>query len=408
MDFTFSDPVLELRDRVRAFVDERVIPVELGVEHAFDAEVGPGRPYPEVMEKLRAEARDEGLWNLFLPDADYGAGLLHHEYGLLCAEMGRSLAAPTAFNCEAPDTGNMEILLEFGGDEQRGRYLQPLLDGMVRSGFSMTEPDTAGSEPTGLRTGARQDGDDWIISGRKWFTTGAVGAAFLIVMVVTDPDADPHRRASLLIMPTDAEGYEIVRCPPVFGHAGKPGHCEVAYHDVRVPAAAMLGERGQGFAVAQARLGPGRIHHCMRAIGHAERAIELMCARAKTREVRGGPLASHQMIQDFIAKSRIEVEQTRLLVLYAAWRMDTSGKKQAAREISMAKVAAAQMAGRVVDRAIQVHGGLGVTDDTPLAGLARNARTLRLVDGADEVHRMVLSRFLEGDGADFWRWPAAR
>lgn len=392
MDFTFSDSMLELRDRVRAIVDERVIPVELEVEHAFDAEVGPGRPFPEVMERLRSAAREEGLWNLFLPDAERGAGLSHHEYGLVCMEMGRSLAAPMAFNCEAPDTGNMEILLEFGTEEQHERYLRPLLEGRVRSGFSMTEPDTAGSEPTGLRTSARRDGDDWIISGHKWFTTGAIGAAFLIVMVVTNPDAEPHKRASLLIMPTDAEGFEIVRCPPVLGHAGKPGHCEVRYNDVRVPASAMLGEQGQGFAVAQARLGPGRIHHCMRGVGHADRAIELMCERARTREVRKGLLADQQMIQDFIARSRIEADQARLLVLYAAWCMDTFGKKAAAREVSMAKVAAAQTAGRVVDRAIQVHGALGVTDDTPLSGLARNARTLRLVDGADEVHKVVVAR----------------
>ncbi len=392
MDFTFSDAMLDLRDRVRAFVDGRVIPVELEVEAAFDAEVGPGRPFPEVMERLREEARSEDLWNLFLPDAEYGAGLSHHEYGLVCAEMGRSLAAPTAFNCEAPDTGNMEILLEYGTEEQRERWLRPLLEGRARSGFSMTEPDTAGSEPTGLQTRAARDGDDWVISGHKWFTTGAIGAAFLIVMAVTDPDAEPHRRASLLIMPTDAEGFEILRCPPVLGHAGKPGHCEVVYNDVRVPASSMLGERGQGFAVAQARLGPGRIHHCMRAIGHADRAIELMCERARVRQVRNGVLADQQMIQDFIARSRIEADQARLMVLYAAWRMDAFGKKQAAREISMAKVAAAQMAQRVVDRAIQVHGGLGVTDDTPLAGLSRNARTLRLGDGADEVHKIVVAR----------------
>jgi acyl-CoA dehydrogenase len=286
----------------------------------------------------------------------------------------------------------MEILLQHGTAEQRRQWLEPLLEGTIRSAFSMTEPEVAGSEPTGLRTRAVRDGDDYVITGHKWFTTGAVGAAFFIVMAVTDPEAPPHRRATLFIVPAGTPGLELVREIPVLGHAGKPGHSEIRYDGVRVPASAMLGEEGAGFVIAQDRLGPGRIHHCMRAIGHAERAIELMCARARTREVRGGLLADQQMAQDLIARSRIEAEQARLLVLYAAWRMDTVGKKAAAREISMAKVAAAQMAQEVVDRAIQLHGGLGVTDDTPLAGLARNARTLRLVDGADEVHKIVVAR----------------
>ncbi len=392
MDFTFSDAVLDLRDRVRAFVDERILPVEREVLTAQDEEVGPGRPYSQIMLDLRAQARDEGLWNLFLPDAEHGAGLGHHEYGLICIEMGRSLAAPTAFNCEAPDTGNMEILLEFGTPEQQERYLQPLLEGRIRSGFSMTEPETAGSEPTNLACRAERDGSHWVINGHKWFTTGANGADFLIVMAVTDPGAAPHSRATILLMPTDTPGFTLERCPPVLGHTGGSGHCQVRFRDVRVPESAVLGERGRGFAVAQARLGPGRIHHCMRGVGHADRAIDLMCARARTREVRGGTLAEMQMVQDFIALSRIEAEQARLLVLHAAWRMDAFGKKEAMREISMAKVAAAQMAQRVIDRAIQVFGALGVTDDVPLAGLARNARTLRLVDGADEVHKIVVAR----------------
>lgn len=392
MDFTFSAHVIDLRDRVRAFIDSRVIPVEAEVGPAFDAEVGAGRPYPAVMERLRAEARREGLWNLFLPDPVRGSGLRHHEYAVICFELGRSLAAPWAFNCEAPDTGNAEVLLEHGTKAQQVRWLEPLLDGTIRSCFSMTEPGTAGSDPTGLRTRAVRDGDGWVIDGEKWFTTGAIGAAFVIVNAVTDPDAAPHARTSLFILAIDTPGLELGRNVAVMGHEGKPGHSEIRYDGCRVPASSMLGGEGVGFAVAQDRLGPGRLHHCMRAVGHAERALDLICERAREREVRGGALADQQMVQDFIAQSRIETEQARLLVLYAAWRMDTVGKKRASRDVSIAKVAAAQTAQRVVDRAIQVHGALGVTDDTPLAGLARNARTLRLVDGADEVHKVVIAR----------------
>jgi acyl-CoA dehydrogenase len=285
----------------------------------------------------------------------------------------------------------MEILAEHGTDEQQERWLQPLLDGEIRSCFSMTEPETAGSDPTGLMTRAEPDGDEWVINGHKWFTSGAVGADFAIAMVVTEPDAPPHKRASMIIVPTDAPGFNLVRPVSVMGHDGGPGHCEIKYEDCRVPEENLLGERGGGFVIAQDRLGPGRIHHCMRAIGAAERAIELMCRRANERVSFGSPLGEKQFVQDFVAKSRIEVDSARLMVLHAAWKMDTAGKRAARQEISMIKVQAAQMVMEVLDRAIQVHGALGVSDDTPLAAMWRGLRMLRLADGPDEVHKMVIA-----------------
>ena len=286
--------------------------------------------------------------------------------------MGRSpIAAPMAFNCAAPDTGNTEILAEHGTDEQKEAWLAPLLDGQIRSCFSMTEPEVAGSDPTTLRARAVRDGDHWVINGHKWFTSGAVGASLAIAMVVTDPDAAPYARASMILVPTDTPGFNLIRPVPVMGHDGGPGHCEIRYEDCRVPAANLLGPEGAGFAIAQDRLGPGRIHHCMRAIGDAERAIEMMCRRANAREAFGGPLAEKQFIQDFIARSRMEIDQARLLTLYAAWKMDTAGKRAARQEISMIKVVAANVVMDVLDRAIQVHGALGVSDDTPLAMMWR-------------------------------------
>ncbi|HXD56856.1 MAG TPA: acyl-CoA dehydrogenase family protein, partial [Thermoleophilaceae bacterium] len=319
-------------------------------------------------------------------------GLTNWEYGLLCEEMGRSpVVASMAFNCAAPDTGNMEILAEHGTDAQKDRWLRPLLEDHVRSCFSMTEPDTAGSDPTGLATQAELDGDEWVINGHKWFTSGAVGASLAIAMVVTDPDAAPHKRASMILVPTDAPGFNLVRPVPVMGHDGGPGHCEILYEDCRVPADNLLGERGAGFKIAQDRLGPGRIHHCMRAIGGAERAFEIMCRRANERESFGGKLAEKQFVQDFVARSRMEIHGARLMVLHAAWKMDTEGKRAARQEISMIKVVAANVFMDVLDRAIQVLGALGVSDDTPVASMWRHGRMLRIADGPDEVHKMVIA-----------------
>ena len=393
MDFEIGGRVEELRDRVRSFMDEHVYPLELDAMRALDQEVRPAYPYPEVLVEIRARARDEGLWNLFMPDERYGAGLGNWEYGLLCEEMGRSPAvAPMAFNCSAPDTGNMEILADHGSEQQREQWLQPLLDGEIRSCFSMTEPEVSGSDPTTLQTLARLDGDEWVIDGHKWFTSGAVGAEVAIVMCVTDPDAHPYARASMILVPIDNPGFDLVRPVSVMGHAGGPGHCEIRYEDCRVPSSNLLGERGAGFVIAQDRLGPGRIHHCMRAIGTAERAIELMCRRANDRESFGGKLAEKQFVQDFVARSRMEVDQARLLTLNAAWQMDTQGKRAARQAISMIKVVAANVVMDVLDRAIQVHGALGMSDDTPLAWMWRFSRMLRVADGPDEVHKMVIAR----------------
>jgi acyl-CoA dehydrogenase len=393
MDFELSPRVEELRDRVREFMHEHVYPVELEALRALDDEVAPGTPYPDVLLEVRARAREEGLWNLFMPDERYGAGLSNAEYGVLCEEMGRSPAiAPMAFNCSAPDTGNMEILAEHGTNEQRERWLDPLLEGEIRSCFSMTEPEVSGSDPTTLRTEAALEDGEWVINGHKWFTSGAVGASVAIVMCVTDPDAHPYARASMILVPLDNPGFELVRPVSVMGHDGGPGHCEIRYEDCRVPESSLLGERGAGFVIAQDRLGPGRIHHCMRAIGTAERAIEMMCERANSRETFGGKLADKQFIQDFIAKSRMETDQARLLTLLAAWKMDTQGKRAARQEISMIKVVAANVVMDVLDRAIQVHGALGMSDDTPLAGMWRFSRMLKVADGPDEVHKMVIAR----------------
>src|SRR5256714_7690982 len=358
-------------------MEENVYPVEREALRALDAEVGPGTPYPQILVDIRARAREAGLWNLFMPDERYGAGLTNWEYGVICEEMGRSPAvAPMAFNCSAPDTGNMEILAEHGTDEQRAQWLEPLLEGDIRSCFSMTEPEVSGSDPTTLRTRAELVDGEWVLNGHKWFTSGAVGASVAIVMCVTDPDAHQYARASMILVPIDNPGFNLIRPVPVMGHDGGPGHCEIRYEDCRVPETSLLGARQAGFVIAQDRLGPGRIHHCMRAIGTCERAIEMMCRRANTREAFGGKLADKQFIQDFIAKSRMEVEQARLLTLMAAWKMDTQGKREARREISMIKVVAANVVMDVLDRAIQVHGALGMSDDTPLAGMWRFSRML--------------------------------
>jgi len=394
MDFEPSDRCKELLERVRAFMDEHVYPNEREAEAALDREVDRDRAFPEVLVELRARAKAEGLWNLFLPNPEYGPGLTNVEYGTLCEEMGRAtIVAAYCFNCQPPDSGNMEILVEHATPEQRSRWLEPLLEGDIRSCYSMTEPETAGSDPTGLACRAELDGSDWVINGRKWWTTNALGASVAIVMAVTDPDAPKHQRATMILVPTDVPGFNLVRPLHNHGHAAGPGHWEIAYEDCRVPAeAATLGARQAGFKIAQDRLGPGRIHHCMRCIGVAERALELMCQRAKSREMFGTPLADRQFVQDFIATSRAEIDGARLITQRAAWKLDEVGNRLAREELSITKLVVPAMALGVVDRAIQVWGGAGVSEDTPLAGMYRYNRMLRIGDGADEVHKQVIAR----------------
>lgn len=393
MDFALSERVIELREQLRAFLAEHVLPHEAELARAIDDEVGPGVAYPASIRELRAKARAAGLWNLWLANHHDGPGLTNVDYGVLCEEMGRSLAvAPAIFNCSFPDTGNAEAMLDYGTPEQIERYARPLLEDDVRSCFALTEPDAASSDPTNIHTAAHLDGDEWVLDGHKWWISGALGASWAIVMAVTDPDAAPHARASMVIVSTEAEGFEVVRALPLMGHSKGYGHCELRFHGVRTPKDNLLGGRGQGFAVAQARLGPGRIHHCMRAIGAAERAFELMCERAQARETRGAVLAEKQMVQDWVARSRIEIDTARLSVLHAAWTIDTVGKKAALQPIAQAKVQVASMLQEVVDRSIQVHGALGLSEDTPLAGFWRMARALRFGDGPDEVHKLAIAR----------------
>jgi acyl-CoA dehydrogenase len=389
MDFEPSDKVKLLQEQIERFLHEHIYPAE---EMARQQMRQSEDPEPAVLKELRARAKAIGLWNLFLPDREWGAGLTNTEYAPLCELMGRSPLAPRAFNCNAPDTGNMEILAEFGTPEQKQEWLVPLLEGEIRSCFSMTEPEVSGADPTGLRTRAVRDGDEWVIDGHKWFTSGAVGAKIAIVMAVTNPGAPPHQRASMILVPTDTKGFNLIRPVSVMGHAGGPGHCEIRYEDCRVPARNLLGPEHGGFVIAQARLGPGRIHHCMRAIGMAERAFEIMCRHANTRVAFGGPLGEKQFVQEWVASSRMEIDQARLLTLYAAWKMDTYGKQRARQEISMIKVVVPNMLMRVLDRAIQCLGALGMSDDTPVAAMWRDGRSLRIADGPDEVHKMVVAR----------------
>ena len=393
MDFAPSPKVREFQDRLTAFMEEYVYPAETVAQEQIAASGNPHHHAP-IMQALKQRAHTAGLWNLFLPDSVYGAGLANLEYAPLAEIMGRSPIAPEIFNCSAPDTGNMEILAEFGTAEQRQQWLEPLLAGASRSCFSMTEPAVASSDPTNLQTRAVRDGDDYVITGRKWFTSNAYhpNCRIAIVMAVTDPEAPPHKRATMILVPLGTPGFELVRTLPVFNYIGEGGHAEVRYNDVRVPVTNRLGDEGSGFAIAQARLGPGRIHHCMRSIGGAERALELLCKRAANRVAFGSPLIDKQTIQNWIAESRMQIDAARLLVLHAAWKMDTLGKREARQEISMIKVVAANTYLDVLDRAIQVHGAMGVTNDTPLALMWGHARTLRIVDGPDEVHKMVIAR----------------
>ncbi len=390
MEFAISEEARLVEDQVVRMLNEDIIPAEQ--RYTEELKSTPDGEDPPVMKALRAKARDLGLWNLFLPDKEWGAGLSNHDYSILCEHTGRSPIAPRVFNCQAPDTGNAEILAEFGTDAQKERWLKPLLDGEIRSCFSMTEPEVSGADPTGLRTLAERDGDEWVINGHKWFTSGAVGAEFAIVMVVTNPKGAPHERASMIVVPTDAPGFNLIRSVPVMGHSGGGGHCEIRYENCRVPADNLLGPEHGGFGIAQARLGPGRIHHCMRAIGMAERAFEIMCRHANNRDIAGVKLAEKQIVQDWIATSRMEIDQARLLTQYAAWKMDTAGKREARQELSMVKVVVPNMMMTVLDRAIQSMGALGVSDDTPVAAMWRNGRALRIADGPDEAHKMVIAR----------------
>lgn len=390
MEFQIREEAQLVLDQVQRFIDEKIIPNEnVFIEQAKTTPNGEDTP---LMKELRGEAKSLGLWNLFLPDDQWGAGLTNNEYAAMCEYTGRSAPASRVFNCNAPDTGNAEILLEFGTEEQKQTWLKPLLEGEIRSCFSMTEPDVSGADPTGIRTKAERDGDEWVINGHKWFTSGAIGAKFAIAMVVTNPSGAPHERASMIIVPTDAPGFNLVRPVSVMGHAGGGGHCEIQYHNCRVPAENLLGPLHGGFAISQARLGPGRIHHCMRAIGMAERAFEIMCRHANERVTHGSKLAEKQFVQEWVATSRMEILQARLLTQYAAWKMDTVGKKEARQELSMCKVVVPNVAMNVLDRAIQCLGALGVSDDTPIAAMWRNGRALRIADGPDEVHKMVIAR----------------
>ncbi len=391
MDFEPTEKVRMLEAQLERFMDENIYPNESVAAEQIEASEDPHKQ-PEIIEELKEKARSIGLWNLFLPDKEHGAGLTNLEYAPLCEIMGRSSIAPRVFNCAAPDTGNMEILAEFGTPEQKKKFLQPCLDGKVRTCFSMTEPEVSSADPTQLTTLAKRDGDEYVINGLKWFTSGAIGAEFAILMAVTDPEAPPHQRASQILVPTNTPGFNIVRSVSVMGHIGGGGHCEIRYEDCRVPVSNRLGDEGSGFAIAQARLGPGRIHHCMRCIGGAQRAFEIMVHHAANRTVRGVPLGEKQFVQEFIATSKMEIEQARLMTLKTAWMMDTLGKKEARQEISMIKVIAANLMMNVCDRAIQTMGALGVSDDTPVAAMWRNGRSLRIADGPDEVHTMVIAR----------------
>jgi acyl-CoA dehydrogenase len=393
VDFEHSARSRELQDKLLAFMDERIYPNEASYAEQLMSQADV-HSSPPIMETLKEEARSRGLWNLFLPDEEHGAGLSNLDYAPLAEIMGRSPIASEATNCAAPDTGNMEILVEFGTPEQKDRWLKPLLEGEIRSCFGMTEPDVASSDPTNLQSTIVRDGSDYVINGRKWWTSGAADPRCKVCLFLglSHPDADKYMQHSLVLIPMDAPGVEIVRTLPVFGFDAGHGHCEISFEDVRVPTDALLGKEGGGFLIGQARLGPGRIHHCMRAIGMAERAVELMSRRAHSRVAFGIPLAKQGVIRDWIAEARIRIEQTRLLTLKAAWMMDTVGKDKARIEISAIKVAAAELATWVIDRAIQVHGGAGVSNDFPLAAMYAYARTLHIVDGADEVHKMVIAR----------------
>jgi acyl-CoA dehydrogenase len=383
-----SERAEQLRTQLLNFMDEHVYPAEATYEQQH-RESSDRWDFPPVLKELKQKAKSEGLWNLFLPESDYGAGLSNYDYAHLCEVMGRSALAPMVFNCAAPDTGNMEVLARYGTEEQQKEWLRPLLDGEIRSCFSMTEPNVASSDATNIGTEIKRDGDEYIVNGRKWWSSGAMAndCKIAIVMGKSDPQAARHKQQSMILVPLDTPGVKIERGLNVFGYDHAPkGHAEIHYDNVRVPAANLLLGEGRGFEIAQGRLGPGRIHHCMRTIGVAERALELMCARAESREAFGRKLSEFDSVGKHIARSRIEIDQARLLTLKAAQMMDEVGNKEARQQIAMIKVIAPEMALNVIDRAIQVHGAMGVCQDTFLAGAWANVRTLRLADGPDEVH----------------------
>jgi acyl-CoA dehydrogenase len=394
MDFELSDKAKALKSDLELFMEERVLPAE-EVYHRQLHESGDPHHQPAVMEELKLQARERGLWNLFLPHAtEWTEGLSNLDYAPLAEITGRSHIAPEALNCSPPDTGNMEILTMFGTPAQQERWLKPLLEGEIRSAFMMTEPAVASSDATNVECRIEADGDDYVINGRKWWISngGDPRCEIAIVMGKTRADGPAHRQQSQVLVPMSTPGVTIERDLLVFGFNDREGHCEVELRDVRVPRTNLLGEEGGGFAISQARLGPGRIHHCMRSIGAAERALELMCARVRSRVAFGKPLAEQGVIQQWIADSRIEIDQARLLTLHAAWLMDTVGNKEARGQISAIKVAIPSMAARVVDRAIQAHGAGGLSQDTPLAGFYAMQRILRLADGPDEVHRRTVAK----------------
>ncbi|WP_374675853.1 acyl-CoA dehydrogenase family protein [Ideonella sp.] len=397
MDFGYSPRTQELRAAVSAFMDEHIFPAEGRYWAELEANTQAGRRWTplQVIEELKPKARAAGLWNLFLPESEYGAGLSNQEYAPLAELMGRVLWSSEVFNCSAPDTGNMEVLVRYGTPEQKKRWLEPLLAGEIRSGFAMTEPAVASSDATNIEASIRRDGDEFVINGRKWWTSGGGDprCKILIFMGKTDPEAPRHSQQSMILVPMDAPGVKIIRPLSVMGYDDAPhGHMEIQFDDVRVPASHLLLGEGRGFEIAQGRLGPGRIHHCMRLIGLAERAIDLMCQRALQRVAFGKPIAQHGVTQERIAEARCRIEQARLLTLKAAWMMDVAGNKAAKAEIAMIKVVAPQMACQVIDWAMQVHGGAGMCQDFPLAFYYAQARTLRFADGPDEVHRNAIAK----------------
>ena len=394
MDFAYSEKVNDLRQRVSAFMDEYIYLNESTYNDQIAKSSDPHH-HAEIVDELKAKARTQGLWNLFLPDKEHGAGLTNLEYAPLAEIMGRVGWASEVFNCSAPDTGNMEILAQFGTEEQKQCWLQPLLDGEIRSAFAMTEPDVASSDATNIQLSITRDGDEYVLNGRKWWASGAARERCKIFIVMGKSDSntpDRHKQQSMVLVPKNTPGVTVVRNLTVMGYVDNESHCEVTFDHVRVPVSNMLGEEGGGFAIAQARLGPGRIHHCMRSIGAAQYALELMCKRAAERIAFGKPLSEQGMVQDWIAQSKIEIEQTRLLTLKAAWAIDTLGKKAAQDEIAMIKIAAPALHTNVVNRAIQLFGGAGVSSDFPLASMWAHGRVMHIVDGPDEVHKRSLAR----------------
>ncbi|RKQ35744.1 acyl-CoA dehydrogenase [Oceanobacillus halophilus] len=394
MYFEYSDKVKGLQEKLNNFMDKYVYPNEKLYEEQLQSN-DRFAVVPPIMEELKQKAKEEGLWNLFLPQSEHGAGLTNLEYAPLCEIMGRSSIAPEVFNCAAPDTGNMETIVRYGTEEHKEKWLKPLLDGEIRSCFSMTEPDVASSDATNIQASIVRDGDEYVINGTKWWSSGAGDprCKIAIVMGKNDPTAPKHKQQSMILVPLDTPGVKVKRLLPVFGYDHAPhGHAEIEYKDVRVPASNMLLGEGRGFEIAQGRLGPGRIHHCMRTIGAAERALELLCKRVQERETFGKKLAEQGVIQEWIADARINIEQARLLTLKAAYMMDTVGNKEAKAEIAMIKVVAPNMALEILDKAIQAFGAAGVTEDFPLASSWVKIRTLRLADGPDEVHRRAIAR----------------